>query len=154
MSKKPILFLNPHQWFYVAREWSENQLVNWIEMSGRVLWQGISHVSDIDKIILKKKFTNRPTILGSFMTSFKGESDMYISVIDDFVIKVKTTNEFANTINKIYKDNKVISNEIIHQIEDALKYSGPVKMTIKRDSKSADKYRKMMKRFIDVVKVK
>lgn len=145
---KPILFLNPHQWFYVAREWSEDQLVDRIEAEGRTLWQGISHVSDMDRLILQKKFTNRPTILGSFITARDGEEDVYINVIGDFVIKVTTTSEFAQTINKIYDNNKEITDEVISQIEDALRYSGPVKMVVKRNPRLADDYRRLMKKFI------
>jgi hypothetical protein len=147
-TNEPIIFINPHQWFFVAREWSESQLVNKIESDGYTLWQGINHISTIDRLILKEKFTNRSTIHGSFITPLQGEKETYITVIGDYVIKVTTTNQFSETINKLYADSKEITPEFVSLIEDSLKESGTVKIVISKNINKARQYRNMMKKFI------
>lgn len=145
---KPIVFINPHQWFYAVREWSENQLVDSIEEEGRTLWQGINYNSAVDKTILKNKFTGRPNIHGSFITPKPGEKDLYVNVIGDYIIKVSTTAEFASAINAAYSKADNIDADFISELEDLIAHSGPAKIIIAKRKSQADMYRNLMKKFV------
>ncbi len=146
--EKPVVFINPHQWFYAVREWSENQLVDSLEADGYTLWQGVNHISNVDKLMFKKKFTGRSAVHGSFITARPGEKDLYVNVIGDFVIKVSTTAEFARAINATYAKAETITPEFIEELEDLIAHSGPVKMTVAKRKGEAIVYRNLMRKFV------
>lgn len=146
--KDPVIFINPHQLFYAARDWSEERLINNLESEGYTLWQGINYISAIDKNVLKKKFTNRPHIRGSFIEAKKGEEDIYINIIGEYVLRVTTTPEFSRALNELYDMTKTATQEFANKLQELLTHSGPVKMVIVKRKAKAQIYRNLMKKFI------
>ena len=145
--KVPIIFINPHQWFYAARTWSEEQLVDSIEKNGYTLWQGIGHVSQIDRGLLSTKFRNRPNVLGSFVTPFKNEKNLYVCVIGDYVIETKMEENFHRALDKWYASTSEITEVSRGDIQNILKMSTKVKIKISKNTNRAKSYRTHMKKF-------
>lgn len=143
----PIIFINPHQWFFAARPWSEEQLVDSIEKNGYTLWQGIGHVSEIDRKLLSTKFKNRLNILGSFITPFKNEKDSYVCVIGDYVIETRMGENFHRALNGWYASFSEINEISRSDIQNILKMNTKVKIKILKNSHRAKSYRTHMKKF-------
>jgi len=146
--KDPVIFINPHQLFYSARDWSEERLINHLESEGYTLWQGINYISAIDRDFIRKKFTNRPRIKGSFIEARSGEQDVYINIIGEYVLRVTTTPEFSKALNEIYAHTKVYTPDFAAKVQDLLANSGEVKMVIAKRKAQVQLYRNLMKKFI------
>jgi len=146
--KDPVIFINPHQLFYSARDWSEERLINQLESEGYTLWQGINYISDVDRHFLKKKFMNRPRVRGSFIEARPDEKDVYINIIGEYVLRVTTTPEFAKSLNELYASAKTYTPDFAAKVQELLANSGPVKMVIAKRKSQEILYRNLMRKFI------
>lgn len=142
----PVVFINPHQWFYIAREWSEDQLVKNLKDNGYVLWQCITNNEKLDKEIIKSKFSGK-TNQGAIISTLAKEKDLYINVIGDYIITVFMSEEFTREINNWYKINEDVNADNIQDLKGIIKNSGKVKIIIKKNKKKADSYRTHLSKF-------
>jgi hypothetical protein len=145
--EQPIIWINPHQWFYCARDWSEEQLIESIVSSGHSLLQCIIHRSSIATQLLKTKFNHSPAVRGSYIDTKPSEQNTYLAIIGEYVVTTVFSDSLNAKLDHWFKTYAQTTDENREELRSLIKENHTVKITFKHDPKTAQQYQKRVQKF-------
>lgn len=140
---KPLYIYNPHQWFIIAANESENEktLFDNISKTGRSTYLLVGGKEYLD-IESKKEFNQENTQYHATVDNVFEKRNYYINTIGDFIIEAYLDEEVTTRVDQFYKKTKVLNHQTQKQLEELVKKSGKTKLVISRNSKKAAKLQK------------
>lgn len=139
----PVIIYNPHEWFLIAREESERQIFDRLNMEKKLLLLTIGSDSPLDRSVLKEAFKswNHQFNLKS-QTNFK--ENYYLNIFGDFLIEVYLDSNVTEQINGFYQKYDALTPENINELKAIVAKKGKNKLHITRNKKKAAKLRKQL----------
>lgn len=143
----PLVFINPHQWFFVAREKSEESFWNHLNSEGFISLMCVSGNTPLDYYIGSTLFSTTQNLKFSPVDDKKLKVSTYINVIGEYIITVILNKKISSEIDAWYKNTNKITEHTKQTINTIINQKGMAKMNILRDSKKADMYRKKYQKY-------
>ncbi len=139
---KPVFAWYPHDWFAICRQKIEQAIFQGFIHNDKRKFLGIHGKTDLDKQF-RENWKNTHV---SISTGVSGifESNIYINVFDDFIIKVIIDKDTAEKIDMFYHKHKNLDDIHIDALTDIVSTKNPVKIVIYRNHKKATTIRKQI----------
>lgn len=141
--KQPVLFYNPHNWFFVVRGKTEHEIFSSIQNEGGIVYLTCGNNSKLDIDILKKEFDNYNHKY-AIATNLGFENNFNLNIYGNFIIEVVFDKETANMIDEFYDKYKEITPENIVELKKIVSHDGQNKLTIYKDEEKANKLRNVL----------
>ncbi len=141
---EPLLIYNPHQWFLLMRPESELHLIKQSESMGHPWLTYIPSKSNLDKYS-KSLFTGTSSCYLGDTEYFK--SNRYVNLFGEFIIETDidiSTHKKIEDIFSVESDPKNAQQRLSSLIS---RMKGHNKLTISRNSKKAEKYKKIFAKY-------
>lgn len=142
----PVYLYNPHQWFLIAREKSETELISFVLKSKRQYLLTVGSSLPLDKHI-SSLFDGEQSQYYMRSDALFPKNNYYVNIIGDFIIEAWTDADVANKIDDMYASTGVYSETIKKELEDIISSQGKTKLVISRNKRKAEKYKNMLKKF-------
>lgn len=143
---QPVLLYNPHQWFLIARQESELNLINEAKKKG-LSWIQIIGSKDSLDIEAKRHFDGvkaRCHLLESGLFN----NNYYVNCFGDFLIEVWINKDSAKQIDDIYKSAHRTSKDLLERLDSIVKSKNfKHRMKISKDKSKSMKIKKMFKKY-------
>ncbi|MDB5260173.1 MAG: hypothetical protein JWN37_404 [Candidatus Nomurabacteria bacterium] len=131
-----------HNWFMIARKKEELSLRDYMNSREIKYLFTTGNKTPLDRAITKEfdgnmsqyymrdspLFENRPNNLG-----------IVLNIIGDYIIEARYDKDITNKIEKFYKENKVITNENIKELESIVSSPSKIRFIINRNKSKAKK---------------
>ncbi len=137
---QPVIFYNPHNWFFVVRSKTEHGVFSDIEQNGGTVLLTCGSDTKLDKNILEKEFKDYQHKY-TIRTDLDFENNYNLNIYGDFVIEVLFDKETADKIDDFYKKYDEITKENTLELKEIVSQNGENKLTIYKDEKKAKSLR-------------
>lgn len=141
----PIYLYNPHQWFLIARQKSEKELIAFVQKNKRQYLLTVSSSYPLDKHIAIL-FDGERSQYYMRNTPLFAKNNYYMNIIGDFIIEVWIDKDVANNIDDLYTSSGSYSEQTKKELEKIIALQGKTKMVISKNKRKADTYKNMMKK--------
>jgi len=140
-TSEAIYAFDPHYWFYIGRSDIEKKLLKELSATKRQFLMNVGGNDPLDMII--KKDFNNDYLQYSHRAVFK-KDNYYITVIGPYITEAYLDAKSAKHIEEIYKTYSAIELDVLIKLEDVTKEKGKNRLKISKDTKRAEKFRKML----------
>lgn len=141
----PVLIYGPHQWFILARNESESEIIRQAESQNHPWYVYVPNKTPLD-IYAKKYFKKPSSYYMQDLRYFK--ENFYVNLFSDFIIEVVLDEKTQSAIEKFYNTYKFWDNTAETELKYIISHmKGRDKLTISRDSKKAAKYKKVFSKY-------
>lgn len=139
--EQPIIFYNPHSWFFVVRNKTEHEIFSNLHDEGGLVLLTCGSNTDLDKLTLDNEFKNyRHQFLISNTPRF--ENNYNLNIYGDFIIEASFDKMTADEIDNFYKNNKEINSDNMKELKNIVSKNGKNQLTVYRDKQRAEDLRK------------
>lgn len=136
----PVVFYNPHSWFFIVRSRTEHEFFSMLnDMGVKMLVVARSNTS-LNIATLEKAFANYQHEYRICASPDYG-NNCYLNVYDDFIIEALLDQDTSDQIDGFYAKNDEIDSTNIKELKDIVSRSGKNQLTISRDHARAEKLR-------------
>lgn len=140
----PILIYNPHQWFILARQQTELRIIQQSETDGHPLLTYIPSKTPLDTYT--KQFFKQPNSC-YLNTERYFKPNTYINIFDDFIIEAVIDERLQKQVDHIFETEPIWNNSVQEKLAAIISLHGRNKITISRNTKKAEKYRSIFKKY-------
>ncbi len=141
----PMLLYEPHNWFLLAREKVEKEIMKRSADEGHPYYLYTPSTLPLDKHT-KSLFSKPHSVYLQDLHYFK--ENFYANIHDDYIIEVVIDPKTQAEIDKFYNTYTVWNTEAESEIKSIVMHmKGRNKLTISRNAKKAEKYRNIFKKY-------
>lgn len=141
----PMLIYEPHNWFILARESVEKEIMNRSAAEGHPFYVYVPATTPLDKYA-KSLFTKPHSTYLQNVHYFK--ENFYVNTHGDYIIEVVIDPKTQAEIDNFYNTYTAWSSEAESEIKRIVSHMhGRNKLTISRNAKKAEKYRRIFKKY-------
>lgn len=140
---QPVIFYNPHNWFFVVRNKTEHGVFSEIEQNEGIVLLTCGSDSKLDKDILETEFKNYKHKY-NIKTDLGFENNYNLNIYGDFVIEVLFDRDTANKIDDFYKKYDRITKENTLELKEIVSKNGENKLTVYKDKEKATSLQDML----------
>jgi hypothetical protein len=146
---EPLYMYSSHEWSFLAREETETELMRKGEEEGHPWYAYISHKDPLD-IFTKKKYFGR-TSMAHVEDKFYFKENFYFNTYGDYIIEVTLDPKTQKSIDDFYKSYSVWDDHAKARLNFIVSHmKGRNKLTISRNAKKAEKYKKLFRKYFPV----
>ena len=142
---EPLYIYTPHEWFILAREQTEKDLMRRGESDGHPWYVYVPYKDPLDEYV--KPMFKRPSMIYMERKHYFKEN-FYINTHGDYTIEVTLDPKTQKSIDEFYKNNTVWNEEtkarLVHIVSNM---HGKNKLTVSRNSKKSEKYKRFFKKY-------
>lgn len=142
----PVYLYNPHQWFLIAREKSEKELLSFVLKNKRQYLLTVGSSFPLDKHI-SSLFDGEQSQYYVRSASLFPKNNYYFNIIGDFIIEAWIDVDVANKVDDVYASSGAYTETIKKELEKIISSQGKTKLVISRNKRKADKYKSMLKKY-------
>ncbi len=140
---KKIFGYNPHPWFHLAHTKQESDFIEGLGVSGGMLYLIIGGTTFLDR--RTERYWQNGAVEYHFGSSgFSTDQDVYINVIDEYVLTVRLSTKTSQEIEDIYTGTKAMKDLDISSMLTV--FNQPTKVSIQLEH-SPIKARRLIKKF-------
>lgn len=139
--RDPIFSYDPHYWFYLAREERERELLKEMVENKRQFLMTVGGETPLDKVI-KSNFNNE--YLQYTHKKILDFLNQYLTVVGEYVIEVTLDKKTSDRMEKIYKENSNVTEDVVLDLQDLLVSKGKNKLKVSRNKAKAEKLKKIL----------
>jgi hypothetical protein len=136
---------NPHYWFMFARPESENYFLEQYRKKGRFFYLTVGSSAKIDKI-LPGGYDNELIQYKAISQPLSKKNNYYLNVINDFVVEVLLDKDTSIKIDRFYGHYSKLTKSNIEEFRSIINTKGRNRITISRNIKKAEKWKKKLKK--------
>lgn len=136
----PVIFYNPHNWFFVVRNKTEHGVFSEIQQNDGVVLLTCGSDTKLDKDILETEFKDYHHKY-KIRTDLGYENNYNLNIYGDFVIEVLFDKDTANKIDDFYKKYDDITQENTLELKDIVSKNGENRLTVYKDKDKAESLR-------------
>lgn len=141
----PMLIYEPHNWFILARESIEREIMDRSAAEGHPFYVYVPATTPLDKYT-KSLFTKPHSCHLENIHYFR--ENFYVNTHGDYIIEVVIDPKTQAEIDKFYNIYTSWNTEAESEIKRIVSHmKGRNKLTISRNAKKAEKYRKIFKKY-------
>ena len=145
-SNEPIYLYNPHDWFLLARHENEFSLIEHVKARGKSYFMTVGNHDFLDTYIRKYFDGTETQYYATPQKMFKKEN-YYLNIFSDFLIEVWIDPLVADAINEFYRKTKQFTEKEDRTLKEIVFRKGHSKLVVSRNSKKAERFRKMFTKF-------
>ncbi len=144
--EEPVLFYNPHEWFFIAREKSEYSIIKEARRREIPWLHLIGGATPLDKIV--RKFFDGVHAKCHFLGDHVYPNTYYVNCFGDFVTEVQIDKQAAQEIETIYSTHDHTGTDVVKLLEALIaKDTFTHKMKISRSARKAKKIVSLFKKY-------
>jgi len=136
----PVVFYNPHSWFFIVRSRTEHDLFSMLHDQGITMLVACGSNAPLNKATLEKAFANWRHQYKICASPHYG-NNCYLNVYDDFIIEALLDSETSDEIDRFYARHDEIDAVNIKELRDIVSKKGKNQLTISRDKEKAENLR-------------
>ncbi len=141
----PVLIYGPHQWFILARNEPESEIIRQAESQKHPWYVYVPNTTALDKHA--KVFFKSPSSYYMQNLHYLKEN-FYVNVFSDFIVEVTLDEKTHSAIEQFYKTYTIWDKTAESELKYIISHmKGRNKLTISRSTKKADKYRNIFKKY-------
>jgi hypothetical protein len=148
---EPIYCYDPHYWLYLVRRETEKELLKEIVKIKKQFLMSVGAKTKLDKLI--RSDFNNDYLQYNYKRIFEKEN-YYITVIGDYITEVKLDEKTAREIDTIYQRENLDTKTALELLAGFIHSKMRNKIKITRNSRMANKLKKMMGKDFFVMKRK
>jgi hypothetical protein len=147
--EQPIIFYNPHSWFFVVRNKTEHEVFSSLHDDGGLVLLTCGSHTDLDRSTLESEFKKyRHQFVISDVPKF--ENNYNLNIYGDFIIEACFDKATADDIDAFYKHNKEINSDNIKELKAIVSKNGKNQLTVYRDRQRAEHLRKELSKGFNI----
>lgn len=139
----PVIFYNPHNWFFIVRNKTEQEIFTSIKDEGATVLLTCGSDTKLDKEILEREF-KKYNHKYKIDTSLGFENNYNLNIYSDFIIEVSFDRETADLIDQFYGQYGEINSENTLELKDIVSRSGNNQLTVYRNKEKSESLRELL----------
>jgi hypothetical protein len=143
---EPIFLYNPHEWFLLARNENEREVIKTTIEKGHPFLLTAGGNTFLDKYV-RRYYDNELDQYYCMEEPPFEENNYYLNVIGDFLIEVWLDKDVAMKVEKFYQTIKTWNINIPLDLRKILNTKGRMRIVISRNHKKAEKIKKSFKKY-------
>ncbi len=142
-AQEPVYIYHTHEWFLHARRNTELGFIRYIKDNRRTLFLAVSRNTPLDKLAAKD-FDGTTAQYYMYSVSPFPKNNYYLNVFNDYIFEVWLDKSMSSELDALYRNTKTITPEILEQIKSLTSKPGKSRMIISRNTKRAEKLKKLL----------
>ncbi|MFH0969254.1 MAG: hypothetical protein V1804_01980 [Patescibacteria group bacterium] len=147
--KEPIFLYNPHEWFLLARNENEKEVIKTTIERGHPFLMASGGNTFLDKYV-RKYYSNELDQYYSLEKPLFKENNYYVNIFGDFLIEVWLDKNITEKVEKFYQATETWNNNIPTDLKNILDTKGRMKMVISRNHKKAERIKRSLKKYFSI----
>ena len=139
----PIFLLNPHEWFFIAKKESEEDIFRLLDNDNRLILQTGFIDTQLDRLVLKNVF-NKWKHQYFINNKIKRRFNYYLNIVGDFLIEVYLDEDVSQKIEKFYQENVELNQVKVEEFKKIVHQKGKNRLVISRNKFKANNLRKKL----------